>query len=110
MRARVLQHLVMLFSFVWNHVNLVMAVASGSLERERPCSQKAPKLRNVSLVYVAVNTSGRITLGVNASIGFAGYRCSFGTAHAPNGSYYAYGYQTNFAPSVGTFGSVTLPL
>merc|ERR1712064_106632 len=46
----------------------------------------------------------------NASNDFAGYRFSFGTAHAPNGSYYAYGYKTNFAPSVGTFGTVTLPL
>ena len=59
---------------------------------------------------VAVNTSGRIELGVNATNGYAGYHFSFGTAHAPNGSYYAYGYKTNFASSVGTFGSVTLPL
>merc|ERR1712012_1459008 len=61
-------------------------------------------------IFPDISSCSAITLDVNASNDFAGYHFSFGTAHAPNGSYYAYGYRTNFAPSVGTFGTVTLPL
>jgi len=65
MRVRVLQHVVMFFSFVWNCVGLMMAVASGSLDKERPCSEEAPGLRNATLVYTSFKMAMTIIVWVN---------------------------------------------
>lgn len=41
--------------------------------------------------------------------GYMGYRISFGTAKPPGGKFFAQGYKANFHPTVGTFGSVSIP-
>eukprot|EP00450_Noctiluca_scintillans_P040231 CAMPEP_0194479690 /NCGR_PEP_ID=MMETSP0253-20130528/2728_1 /TAXON_ID=2966 /ORGANISM="Noctiluca scintillans" /LENGTH=215 /DNA_ID=CAMNT_0039318957 /DNA_START=67 /DNA_END=714 /DNA_ORIENTATION=+ len=61
-------------------------------------------------IFPDISSCSAIALDVNASNDFDGYRFSFGTAKPSNGSYYAYGYKANFAPSVGTFGTTFLPL
>lgn len=40
---------------------------------------------------------------------YAGFRISFGTSHPVGGGFFARGYKSQFNPSVGKFGTVTLP-
>ena len=41
--------------------------------------------------------------------GYQGYRISFGTAKPPGGKFFAQGYKADLHPTVGTFGSVSIP-
>eukprot|EP00908_Phaeocystis_cordata_P005303 Transcript_15781.p2 GENE.Transcript_15781~~Transcript_15781.p2 ORF type:complete len:177 (-),score=73.90 Transcript_15781:83-613(-) len=41
--------------------------------------------------------------------GYKGYRISFGTAKPPGGKFFAQGFKANLHPTVGTFGSVSIP-
>mmetsp|Transcript_65884 Transcript_65884/g.157501 ORF Transcript_65884/g.157501 Transcript_65884/m.157501 type:complete len:226 (-) Transcript_65884:100-777(-) len=51
-----------------------------------------------------------IELELKADSDYTGYRFSFGTAHPPEGKFFASGYKADMSPPVGKFGTVTLPL
>mmetsp|Transcript_33456 Transcript_33456/g.106056 ORF Transcript_33456/g.106056 Transcript_33456/m.106056 type:complete len:209 (-) Transcript_33456:25-651(-) len=51
-----------------------------------------------------------LALTAKASSPYAGFRLSFGNAHAPGGKFHAYGYKSHFTAPVGDFGTVTIPI
>ncbi len=56
-----------------------------------------------STAFPDISSCKAISVNARASSDFAGYRFSFGNAHAPGGSRYASGYKAHFQPSVGEF-------
>lgn len=70
---------------------------------------KADTSDGTQLHFPDVSSCAGIEITAKASSSYAGYRFSFGNAHAPHGKVYAYGYKSHFTPVVGDFGSVTLP-
>lgn len=75
---------------------------------------KAPGFIKASTVdgkpFPDISSCKDIELTVRATGDFAGYRFSFGNAHAPGGKFFAYGYKAHFAPPSGQFGIVSMPL
>ncbi len=57
-----------------------------------------------------ISSCKAISVNARASSDFAGYRFSFGNAHAPGGKFFASGYKAHFQPSVGEFGTVDIPI
>jgi hypothetical protein len=56
-----------------------------------------------------VSSCTGLTITAKADSHYAGYRLSFGHAHPILGKIFAYGYKAHFSPSVGSFGSVSIP-
>lgn len=59
--------------------------------------------------WVDVSSCEGVKITAKAASGYTGYRLSFGNAHPVGGKFFAYGYKSHFQPSVGSFGSVTIP-
>ena len=64
---------------------------------------------NMNEKYPDVSSCEGIAITAMSSNAYNGFRFSFGTAHAPGGGFFAYGYKQTFFPTVGTFGTVVLP-
>jgi len=61
-------------------------------------------------VFPDITTCAALALTVRSQTSFAGYRLSFGNAHASGGKFFAYGYKSHFNPPVGRFDTVTVPI
>lgn len=73
---------------------------------------RAPGFINVASAvgsFKDVSACSALTITAKASTDYAGYRVSFGDAHASGGGRYAYGYKAHFDPSVGEFGTSSIP-
>merc|ERR1712118_460786 len=58
-----------------------------------------------------ISTCTALAITCRASVPYAGYRLSFGRAHAPGGKFFAYGYKSKFEPPAdGSMGTVVIPL
>jgi hypothetical protein len=61
-------------------------------------------------IFPDISSCDSIVLTVKASSDYTGYRFSIGNGHAPGGKFFAYGYKSHFAPPVGEFKNITIPL
>ena len=60
--------------------------------------------------FVDVSSCKGLTITAkDYAAGYKGYRISFGTAKPPGGKFFAQGYKADLHPTVGAFGSVSIP-
>jgi hypothetical protein len=59
--------------------------------------------------FVDVSRCAGLKIMHKSTSNYTGYRISFGTKHPIGGKFFARGFKSNFAPSVGEFGTATLP-
>lgn len=59
--------------------------------------------------WADVSSCSGLTIVAKAATAYKGYRISFGHAHPIFGKIFAYGYKAHFSPTVGSFGSVSIP-
>jgi len=81
-------------------VDVPFLKAPGFIKASTSDSQAFPDITGCAAIDLTVKATGE----------FSGYRFSFGTAHAPGGKFFAYGFKSHFSPPVGSFGTVSLPL
>jgi len=94
-----------------------VSTAGGALNFTGACkivpSLKAPgfitAVTSDSAAWADVSSCEGLTITAKAATPYKGFRISFGHAHPIGGKFFASGYKANFAPSVGSFGSVSVP-
>ncbi|KAL1520767.1 hypothetical protein AB1Y20_022333 [Prymnesium parvum] len=59
--------------------------------------------------WADVSSCKGLSITAKAATNYAGYRISFGHAHPIGGKFFAYGYKANMRPTVGSFGTVSIP-
>jgi len=59
--------------------------------------------------WVDISSCTGLTITAKSYTPYTGFRVSFGHAHPVGGKFFAYGYKANFAPTVLSMGSVSIP-
>jgi len=76
-------------------------------------SLKAPGFITVQNVdnnpWPDIRTCKGLEIRSRSYTSYKGFRISFGNAHAPGGSFFAYGYKAGFSPPMKEFGSFKVP-
>lgn len=80
-------------------VNVPFLKAPGFIKADTSDLKPFPDLRSCT----------GLVMSAKAAEDYAGFRLSFGIAHAPDGKYFAYGYKTHFTAKVGAFADIKLP-
>jgi hypothetical protein len=60
--------------------------------------------------WADVSSCSAIKITAKSNVNYKGYRISFGSAQAPGGGHFAYGYKANLTAPIGKFDDVVIPL
>lgn len=59
--------------------------------------------------WVDISSCKGLAIKAKSYNDYKGFRVSFGNAHPIGGKFFAYGYKSHFSPTVGAFGTVSVP-